>query len=436
MFCSIYGVLVSENAQSEGRSGGAPSAATARRCPGCVLHAMLDDGKSRSTPKSMKPAEEWISSRFSRRDVARALALIGAIIVISSLHYITPPSRVVPHEIYNYACYVPIIVAAYWYGVWGGLAAAVVASAAFIPHIRAAWAENVPYMASQYAQVIVFHLLGVTVGWLANAQRRLTAQYRDAAASLERANTELRESHDHLRRADRLSALGEIAAGLAHEIQNPLAGIKGALEIVASRAAPGTPEAEFADVGAKELDRLDTLVREFLMYARPRDPALRPTRTRDLLDRVVSLLRAEAEKKQVTLVAEYSDGGPTLALDPEQMTQVILNIVLNAVQASPRGGHVRIRDSIQPGSAQVEIVDEGPGIAPEHMVRIFDPFFTTKSRGTGLGLATSQRIVTAHQGTITAMPGSPTGTVFRIRLPLGAATASGNPTVEQQTRHE
>ena len=122
-----------------------------------------------------------------------------------------------------------------------GLAGAALTSALFIPHIRAAWAGNAAYSASQYAQVFAFHLLGLTVGWLSGTQRRLTTRYRDAVTSLEHANRELKESQDHLRRADRLSALGEIAAGLAHEIQNPLAGIKGALEIVASRARPDTP---------------------------------------------------------------------------------------------------------------------------------------------------------------------------------------------------
>lgn len=354
----------------------------------------------------------------TRVSTVRAVCIISAIAAISSLHYVTAPSRVVLHEVYNYLCYVPIILGAYWYGVWGGVASAALTSAAFIPHIRMTWAANPAYTASQYAQVVAFHFLGLTVGLLAGAQRSLTARYRDAAASLERANRELRESHEHLRRADRLSALGEIAAGLAHEIQNPLAGIKGALEVVASRATPGSPEAEFAGIGGKELARLDALVREFLTYARPRDPALQPTKVGDLLERVVTLLRPEAEKKKVTLRVERPDTARSLALDPEQMTQVIFNVVLNAVQASPSGGTVRVQESQDPEWAGIDVIDEGPGIAREHLSRLFDPFFTTKARGTGLGLAISQRIVTAHRGTITALPGSPSGSIFRIRLPL------------------
>ncbi|MBI2829268.1 MAG: hypothetical protein HYX77_08375 [Acidobacteria bacterium] len=358
------------------------------------------------------------AAALARRDAIRGFGLLAAIAGISGLHYITDTSRVVWHELYNYLCYLPIIVGAYWYGAWGGVAAAALTSAAFIPHIRAAWASNAAYTASQYGQVLVFHVIGITVGLLAGAQRRLTIRYRDSATSLERVNRELHDSQEHLRRADRLSALGEIAAGLAHEIQNPLAGVKGALEIVASRVTAGSPEAEFADIGGKELARLEALVREFLTYARPHEPALRPTDAHDVVERVAALLRAEAERKGIALVFERAATLPALSLDPEQITQVIFNVVLNAVQATGSGGHVRIRESLDPGWGVVDVIDEGPGIAPEHLSRIFDPFFTTKPRGTGLGLAISQRIVTAHRGTIEALPGSPSGSVFRIRLPL------------------
>lgn len=357
-------------------------------------------------------------ARLTRRDVIRGLGLLAAIAGIAAVHFVTNPSRVVLHEIYSYLCYLPIIVAAYWYGVSGGVVTAAVTSAAFIPHIRIAWAANEAYTATQYAQVVAFHLMGLTVGLLAASQRRLTARYRDAAVSLERANRDLRDSQEHLRRADRLSALGEIAAGLAHEIHNPLAAVKGALEIVASRVPLGSPEAEFAEIGGRELARLEGLVSEFLAYARPHDPALHPTDVHEILERIAALLRSEAERKSVTLVFERAVTLPPLPLDAEQITQVIFNVVLNAIQASATGGHVRLRESLEPGWGVIDVIDEGPGIAPEHVLRIFDPFFTTKSRGTGLGLAISQRIVTAHHGTIEALPGVPSGSIFRIRLPL------------------
>lgn len=361
-----------------------------------------------------------------RRHLSRAGGVIAGIGVIASLHFVTDPAYLALHEFYNYLCYVPIIFAAYCYGAWGGVAAAALTSAAFIPHIRAAWVGNDAYTASLYAEVVVFHILGLTVGLLAATERRLTARYRDTAVSLERANRELRDSQAHLRRADRLSALGEIAAGLAHEIQNPLAGVKGALEIITSRVAAGTPEAEFADIGGKELARLEGLVGEFLAYARPHDPALRPTDVHEIVERVAALLHAQAEKKSTTLVLEPPAAIPLLSIDPEQITQVIFNVVLNAIQATPASGRIQIREFTEPGWGVIDVIDEGPGIPPEHAVRLFDPFFTTKPRGTGLGLAISQRIVTAHRGTIEALPGTPSGSVFRVRLPLPVRTAGSS----------
>lgn len=355
-----------------------------------------------------------------RPPASRAVAVAVAAIVVASLHHVTSPSRIVLHELFNYLLYVPIIFAAYWYGIAGGLGIAVLSSAIFIPHIRIAWASNPAYAASQYAQVAVFHLLGITVGWLTASQRRLTQRYRGAAESLERANRELQQSQDDLRRAERLSAVGEIAAGLAHEIKSPLAGIKGALEIIEARATDGSPEAEFARIGAKELARLDALVRDFLLYARPRDPEVRPVKVAELLDQAVAVLRTEIDRKQLTLTVEHSamTRETAVRVDPEQLTEVILNVLVNAIQASPTRGSIHARDNISDGSVSIDIADQGPGIAPEHLPRIFDPFFTTKTRGTGLGLAISHRIVAAHHGTISTHPASPTGTIFRIRLPL------------------
>jgi signal transduction histidine kinase len=361
-----------------------------------------------------------------RHHVIRVGGLIASIGGIAGLHFVTDPTYLVLHEIYNYLCYAPIIFAAYCYGAWGGVAAAALTSSAFIPHIRAAWVGNDAYTASLYAEVVVFHILGMTVGLLAATQRRLTGRYRGAAISLERANRELRESQEQLRRADRLSALGEIAAGLAHEIHNPLAAVKGALEIVTSRVTPGTPEAEFADIGVKELARLEKLVGEFLTYARPHDPALRPTDVHEIVERVVALLHLQAERKAVPLVLQRSTAMPLLRVDPEQIAQVIFNVVLNAIQAVPTRGRIEIQEYAEPEWSVIDVIDDGPGISPEHALRLFDPFFTTKSRGTGLGLAISQRIVMAHGGTIEALAGRPSGSVFRIRLPLPRETAGAS----------
>jgi len=346
------------------------------------------------------------------------IALVVTIAAVSALHYATDPSRVILHAAYQRFYYVPIILAAYWYGTAGGLLAAVLSAVAYAPHIHGVWAHNPPYTVSQYAEIVVFLLLGGSVGLISSYQCRLTRRYRDAAASLAEANEELRASQEHLRRAERLSALGEIAAGLAHEIRNPLAGVKGAIEIIASRATPGTPEAEFAAIASKEIGRLDTLVSEFLAYARPRPPELRETQLDALVSHVAALLRPEAERAGVTVDVERRSDLPAVRVDPEQLEQVIFNVTLNAIQASLPGGRVTIQERREGDEAVVEIADHGPGIAAEHLDRVFEPFFTTKERGTGLGLAISQRIVAAHHGALEVRAARPSGTIVRIRLPL------------------
>ncbi len=350
--------------------------------------------------------------------LGRVAALVVTIMVVTSLHYLTDPSRIVLHEVYQYACYAPIIVAAYWFGPVGGVLTAMVASVVFIPHIQMAWGGNAPYRVSQYGQVVVFHLLGVGVGLLASAQRRQTERYRELARSLDARNRELKESQAHLVRADRLSVLGQIASGLAHEIRNPLAGVKGALDIIAARAQPSSPEEEFTAVARRELGRLDGLLTEFLTYARPHDPEPRLASLPDVMVHVVALLGTEAERARVRLVTDVLGDLPPVWMDPEQIAQVLLNVVLNGIQATPPGGHVRASARADAACVRIDVVDEGPGIPPELGGRVFDPFFTTKPRGTGLGLAISARIVGAHRGAIAVVPPDPRGGHVSIALPL------------------
>ena len=351
------------------------------------------------------------------RDGVRWLGLVVAIATISALHYATPAEYFVLHPIYQRLYYVPIIVAAYWFGPTGGVLAAVASSVAYAPHIHTAWSHNPPYTVSQYAELVVFLSLGLSVGLIASRLRRLSNRHREAAESLERANRELRQSAEQLRRAERLSALGEIAAGLAHEIRNPLAGVKGALEIVSSRIAAGTPEAEFSAIATRELQRLEGLVQEFLDYARPRPPQLRPTDLADVVRRAVSLLRPEADRAAVTLQVATVDGAARATIDPEQIQQVLVNVLLNAIHASRPGMTVTLEFGAPDGRCRVAVRDEGAGIPAEARGRIFEPFFTTKERGTGLGLAISQRIVSAHGGEITIDSREGQGTTVEILLP-------------------
>ena len=369
-------------------------------------------------PENVEP---WLHRTTGTR--LKTAALLASIGVISFLHYVTGPPESLWHAVYQHLYHVPVIFGAYWFGLRGGLGLATVAALAYVPHIGGFHDQDSRFALSQYTELLLLFVVGATVGVLASAQRRLTNRYRETAESLRHANRELTESHEEVRRADRLTALGQIAASLAHELRNPIAAITGAIEIVSARVAPGTPEAEFAGLADAEIRRLDALLNDFLAYARPRDPQFVATGLGDVVQHVLTLLRPIAERSAVAFTTQLEPGERRVRADREQIEQVLFNIILNAIQASPRGGTVRLREAERAGACELTVSDEGPGIQPEVSARIFEPFFTTKKQGSGLGLPTANRIVEAHGGRIELSTANGGGAVFRVILPLLADTA-------------
>ena len=352
-------------------------------------------------------------------EAVRVATLLAIVIAIRFAHSTMHPPEAIWVGLLLRLYYIPILVSAYWYGPFGGLLVAVASSVAYAPHLR----QSPALEEGRYAEIVFFHIIGLVVGLLATAQRRVTDNYQRAAAALERTNCELRSSFEQVERADRLKTLGEVAAGLAHEIRHPLGSIRGALEIIESRSAPDSPEAEFSHLAMAEANRLDNLVREFLRYARPHEPDLRPMALDVVVGRVASLLRAQADRSGVRLRVDCPRNLPAVTMDAMQIEQVLLNVVLNAIQASAAGSDVRIQERQEHHDMIVEVIDEGGGIPREHLAQIFAPFFTTKTAGTGLGLSIAQRIVAAHRGRIDIESDLDHGTRVCIRLPIGAAIA-------------
>ncbi len=337
----------------------------------------------------------------------RAAILLAMIAAISLLRYATGPSPTLVHELSLRLYYIPILVAAYWYGVAGGVLVALLSSVAYVN--RASELVST-FDRGRLAEVAVFHLMGITVGLLSTAQRR--------------ANSKLRDSYEEIRRIDRLRTLGEVAAGLAHELRHPLASISGSLEIIESRARQDSPEAEFSRLAMSEVRRLEQLVWEFLRYARPHAPELRVTSVHDIVVQVVTLLRVEAERSSVELRLEASSPPVQACIDPLQIEQVLLNIALNAIQASPPGARVAIREYRTGDDVFIDVYDDGPGIPQEHRARVFEPFFTTREKGTGLGLAIAHRIALSHGGRLEIVDLDSNGTCMRVILPVAGPATS------------
>jgi signal transduction histidine kinase len=253
----------------------------------------------------------------------------------------------------------------------------------------------------------------------------LTTLANQTAIALENARLyeDLKKSKSYIRRADRLASLGTLTAGLAHEIRNPLTAIKTLTQLLPERLEDEEFRNEFLHIASGEVDRISSLVNELLEFARPSDPKFELEEINPILDGMILLTSTESKKKKIEIVRDYLQDLPPISIDREQVKQVFLNILLNAIEATPANGKivVKTRSYLKPGGTpylQVEIADNGSGIPREFLEDIFNPFFTTKPKGSGLGLSISNQIVQDHDGYIHVESQVNRGSSFFINLPL------------------
>lgn len=235
-----------------------------------------------------------------------------------------------------------------------------------------------------------------------------------------RDTTEIKRLQAEARRNERLAGLGKLASGVAHEIRNPLSTIKGVATYLAKRTQPGGREEEAANTMVAEVDRLNRVVSELLDFARPAAITLSETNPREVVDRALRLAEADIRAKSITVHVEAEPDFPTVFISPERLTQALLNLFLNAVQAMEPGGELRVAIRRQPetGAFSLTVGDTGKGIAEADQASIFTPYFTTKPSGTGLGLAIVHQIVEGHGGSIRVDSAPGAGAEFTITLPL------------------
>ncbi len=231
---------------------------------------------------------------------------------------------------------------------------------------------------------------------------------------------EIRELKEKVRRSEHLASLGRLAAGVAHEIRNPLSSIRGFAQFFLNRFRGQKEEEEYAAVMVKEVDRLNRVITELLDFANPRQLRREPCSLAEVMDYALKVLSLELEKKKVVVEKLYEDGLPLVPADQEQLSQAFLNLLLNSLEAVAEDGKIVIGLSRDPRRDRINITlaDNGRGIPPEDRERIFEPFFSTKSKGTGLGLAIVHKIVEMHGGEIRAENRPNGGTVFQVTLPL------------------
>ncbi|MBF0524346.1 MAG: PAS domain-containing protein [Deltaproteobacteria bacterium] len=254
------------------------------------------------------------------------------------------------------------------------------------------------------------------------------ARLADAAGSdlgtiwLFRDLRQVRELEKKVWRSERLAAVGRLAAGVAHEIRNPLSSIKGFAQLFKKDFPNGTPKGEYLDIMIKEIDRLNRTISDLLTYAKPKPPNLKHGDLNSLVEKTLVLWKPDPG---IQVVTELSHDILHCAIDEDQLTQVLLNLLLNANQAVEGGGRITVATSAgpEPRLVSMTVIDTGPGVNPEFLDRLFDPFFTTREKGTGLGLAIVHSIVEAHGGTVKVHNHPSGGAVFTITLPEAAIEA-------------
>ncbi len=289
--------------------------------------------------------------------------------------------------------------------------------------MRLAARDATPVVAAVFASSCV--LLGFLAGRLAMAR----ARERAAAETIRLQQQELERTQRAAFENEKLAAIGRLAAGIAHEVRNPLGVIRASAAMVREHFREGEDAHRACGFVVEETDRLDGLITSLLAFARPTSLRVRPAALQDVVARATQLADETLKKRDAHLEARIATPEAELSVDPDLIAQVLLGLVTNAAEAVPRGGRVELRARSEREQIVLAVADDGPGVPEADRGRVFEPFFTTKAGGTGLGLAMAERIVRAHGGSLRVVPGAGAGPAgagacFELALPRTAAAAA------------
>jgi signal transduction histidine kinase len=329
----------------------------------------------------------------------------------------------------------PIMTAALYFGPLGTIlwtTATALAYCAYLIPARLEFEITRASIGELMLRIMFLFGVGLVTNRFSMDYRLQVRRYQALSETLSEANRNLKQAQDEARRAERLAALGQLSAGLAHEIRNPLGVIKGSAEILNQKVAGSDPlSQELAGYIYTEVNRVSALVGRFLDFARPSRLQLHAEDVTTVMDNSLKAVSQQGATARVNVLRDYAPALPPVLIDREMCEQAFTNLVLNACEAmGDEGGdlHIRIHADGASASAQevvVEIEDTGPGISPELKEQIFNPFVTTKKSGVGLGLAIVSKIVDAHRGSLHVTSESGHGACFRVALPVAEHDARG-----------
>lgn len=376
-----------------------------------------------SPPPLMWSAEQSETISRARRYWSIA-AVFVAVILIATLLRRLPADEVETRNILHHLNFVPLILA----GMFGWRMALAVTTFAFLAeafNFQQALLSSTFDAVDLATELAIFGIASIVAGVLSDRSRLQRQRLEQSTSELSRVYQELSQNIEQLKKAERLHAAGQLSASLAHEIRNPLASISGAAGLLkrsymASASETNGTSEECLEILEKESQRLNKLLTNFLEFARPRAPRFQAAEIGEIVQSVIAVAGHSGDHR-VELRRNLRRDLPMIECDPEQLKQVLLNLIMNAIQASSAGGVVEVSATTENGTLAISIRDNGNGLSPEKSAQIlshmFEPFFTTKEKGTGLGLAISAKIVEQHHGKLQGRTNPDGGMTFRVELP-------------------
>jgi signal transduction histidine kinase len=338
------------------------------------------------------------------------------------------------HDVNRALFLIPIVYATLAFRVRGSIITSLIFLAAVLPRALAFSTYPNPLF-----RALVFVVFAALIGLFLAAElnrfereRKINAELKTAYQKLNEYTQQLKDSQEQLIQSEKLSSLGQLAASIAHEVNNPLSGVLTYTQLLAKRISSDRSSKESTlDYLAKmesELTRSTGMIRNLLDFARQSAPTLVETDLKDVVNRVLELTAHTAKLNKVEVIKELDPALPKLTADPNQLQQVCTNLVVNAIQAMPQGGKLTLRTSLDKGQLKLEVQDTGYGISPENMRKLFTPFFSTKKevKGVGLGLAVSYGIIQRHRGKIEVQSTEGKGTTFTVYLPVHQEKGGNN----------
>lgn len=347
------------------------------------------------------------------------------VFIITYLHYSTDVEGNLLHDIYRRLYYIPIILAAFRYSLFGGVGIAMLVSLVYSPYVITHWFRDPNMSFDKLLEILLYNVVGIITGLLVRQEHAQHRRYKETATELEKSLKEITVQSEkvaglesQLRLADRLAVMGELTASFAHEVRNPLGAIKGIADILKKKTKDDKSNEEILRILDNSIQSINGVVENYLSYAQPEIVDSHNCDLIETVDSSLEILTHQARKQDVELDFIKPDRELKVEISEIDLRQITLNLVLNSLDAINERGEIKISIGQSDNMAILEISDTGSGIPADKLDEIFQPFVTTKPTGTGLGLPIVKRIMENVRGEISLESEEGKGATFRVYLPL------------------